>query len=68
LAGCREHIYLCFFYIILGFCAHLLFLLLIVALSVSIFSLYSIKQKQKQKKVCGLHNIFFRALKKILQK
>ena len=33
--------------------AHLLCQLLIVALSVSIFSLYSIK------KVCGFHNIFF---------
>ena len=37
---------------------------LIVALSVSIFSLYSIKQKQK---ICGFHQIFSRIFK-ILQK
>ena len=35
--------------------AHLLFQHLIVALSVSIYSLYSIKQKLK--KICGFHNI-----------
>ena len=35
----------------MALCAHLLFQLLIVALSLSIFSLYSIKQKQKSLRI-----------------
>jgi len=47
-------------YIILGFKADLLFQLLIVALSVSIFSLYSIKQNKK----FADFMMFFRAFSK----
>ena len=41
-------------------CPHLLFQLLILAFSVSIFSLYS---KKKKKTVCGFHNILSRIFK-----
>ena len=45
---------------------HLLFQLLIVTLSLSIFSLYSIKQKQN--KNCGFHNFCSRVFKLLINK